>query len=280
MASVYEIVTGQIIKKLEQGVIPWRRPWNSSNQAVSWKTQKPYRGINVMMLEPGEYATFKQISEAGGKVKKGETGHIVVFWKWNELEDGESGKTEKAPILRYYKVFEINRQCEGMKSRRKDGETYEHDPIEEAQKIVEGYRNSPPVTFAPGRAFYAPSTDSISVPAISDYKVPQEYYSTLFHEMVHSTGHKRRLNREGVQGVAAFGSEIYSREELIAEIGAAMLCGVSGIVQETLDNSAAYVASWLRRLKDDSRLIVYAAAAAQKAADYIQGIAFSDGGEE
>jgi antirestriction protein ArdC len=174
-------------------------------------------------------------------------------------------------MMRYYNVFEINTQCEGLKTRRKEI-IVNNDPISEAEKIIAEYPTAPPVKFAPGRAYYMPSQDYISVPSLNDYLKPAEYYSTLFHEMTHSTGHKSRLNRAGIEAKAAFGSETYSREELIAEIGAAFLCSYAGIVQETLDNSAAYIASWKKFLKNDSKAIVTAASQAQKAANYILGI--------
>lgn len=267
--SVYEMVTNQIIEKLESGVVPWRKPWTSAS-AVNWVTQKAYRGINVMLLEPGEYATFKQISEAGGKVKKGESGHIVVFWKWLEKENDE-GKIEQIPMLRYYKVFEINTQVEGLESKRKDIQEFENDPVEEAEKIVNGYINAPTYSFQPGEAYYQPFFDKITMPPIKHFHSANEFYSTLFHEMIHSTGHKSRLNREGITAKASFGSELYSKEELVAEMGAAMLCGISGIVNETIDNSASYINGWLRALKNDKRLVVTAAAQAQKASDLILG---------
>ncbi|MCK9268045.1 MAG: zincin-like metallopeptidase domain-containing protein [Alkaliphilus sp.] len=268
--TVYEIVTEKIIEKLEKGTIPWRTPWNSK-PAVNWNTQRAYNGINAILLDPGEYATFNQIREAGGKVKKGEKSQLVVFWKWIEKEN-DDGKTDKIPFLRYYNVFEISTQCEGLTSRRKDTEEYNHDPIEAAEAITAGYANSPEIKFAPGRAYYRPSDDFISVPELKDYKKPEEYYSTLFHEMIHSTGNKTRLDRKGITEIAAFGSETYSKEELVAEIGAAMLCGKAQIENATIENSAAYIKSWMRKLKEDSRLIVTAASQAQKAADYIQGI--------
>jgi antirestriction protein ArdC len=270
MANVYEIVTDRIIKKLESGVIPWRKPWNSCG-AVSWDTQREYRGINAMLLDPGEYATFRAITKAGGKVKKGAKSQIAVFWKMMDGTDSE-GNPKQIPYMRYYSVFEINTQAEGLKSKRKDVEPHEHNPIQEAEEIKEGYRNCPPITFAPGKAFYVPSTDSISVPEINDYDNPEEFYSTLFHEMTHSTGHKSRLHRSGILDIAAFGSETYSKEELVAEIGAAMLCTVAGIDQSTFENSASYISGWLRKLKGDSKLIVSAASQAQKAADHIRGI--------
>jgi antirestriction protein ArdC len=266
--NVYEIVTERIMEKLESGVIPWRKPWVNAN-AVNWVTQKPYRGINTMLLDPGEYATFKQIEEAGGKVKKGAKSQIVVFWKW--LEKEEDGKIEQIPLLRYYRVFEINTQVEGLESKR-EVETFEHDPIEEAENIFQGYINCPTYSYRPGRAYYVPSQDHINVPPMADFKNVDEFYCTMFHEMIHSTGHKSRLNRKGIETVAAFGSETYSKEELVAEMGAAMLCGMAGIDSSTIDNSASYIKSWLRALKDDSRLVIQAASQAQKSADYILGV--------
>lgn len=267
--TVYEIVTERIIEKLKQGEIPWRKPWNSY-PAVNWVTQKLYRGINQLLLEPGEYATWNQIKKAGGHVKKGAKSHMVTFWKLIEVKnEEEEGVVETIPYLRYYRVFNI-KDCEGIESRRKV-ETFDHDPIEEAEKIIEGYPDAPEITFAPGRAFYRPSDDIISIPEKSDFEQVEEYYSTIFHEMVHSTGHKKRLGRNGVTKLSAFGSHEYSKEELVAEIGAAMLCGLAGIEQETLDNSAAYVQGWLKKLEGDSKFIVSAASQAQKAADYIAG---------
>ncbi|MED1205609.1 ArdC family protein [Heyndrickxia acidicola] len=270
--NIYEMVTNQIIEKLEQGIIPWRKPWVNGG-AVSWKTQKPYRGINTMLLMEGEYATFKQIKETGGEVKKGEKGNIVVFWKWIEKEN-ESGKIEKIPFLRYYKVFEINSQCEGLESKKK-AKTFEHDPIQKCEEIYKGYINSPSYSFYPQGAWYKPSEDHINVPPMKDFMKAEEFYSTLFHEMVHSTGHKGRLNRDGITSATAhFGSEDYSKEELVAEMGSSMLCGVAGIQQRTIENSAAYIKSWLRALEDDKTLLVKAGAQAQKATDYILGIKF------
>lgn len=270
--SVYEIITDKIIEQLENGVVPWRKPWINGG-AVNWKTQKPYRGINTFLLTAGEYATYKQIQEAGGKIKPEEKkkSHIVVFWKWLEKEDEENGEMIKIPYLRYYRVYEINTQVEGLKSKRKE-QTFNHNPIEKAEEIYKGYINGPKYTFHSGQAVYYPTLDRINCPPLKDFMKAEEYYSTLFHEMVHSTGHKSRLDRKGVttQNVA-FGDETYSKEELIAEMGSAMLCGIAGIDNSTIENSASYIQSWLRSLKEDSRLVVQAAAQAQKASDYILG---------
>lgn len=269
--KIYEMITNQIIKKLEQGTIPWRKPW-VNGVAVNWKTQKEYRGINTMLLDGGEYATFKQIRDAGGKVKKGEKSQIVVFWKLTKFknEDEETGEEEEktVPLLRYYRVFKVGEQTEGIEPKCKDIE-FNHDPIAEGEKIKDGYMDAPNYTWESGRAYYKPFADIVNVPPLKDFPNPSEHYSTLFHEIVHSTGHKDRLNREGVKGLASFGSETYSKEELIAELGASMLCGVAGIDNQTIDNSASYINSWLNVLKNDKTLIVSASQQAQKAVDYI-----------
>lgn len=274
--NIYEIVTNQIIERLESGEIPWRKPWVNGGGAVSWKTQKPYRGINVILLPSGEYATFKQIQEAGGKVKKGAKSQMVVFWKW--LEDEE--KDEKVPLLRYYRVFEINSQVEGLESKRKNDITFEHDPIEKCEEVVKGYINSPTYSYNSGEAYYQPSMDHINVPPMKDFPLLERYYSTLFHEMIHSTGSQKRLNRDGVTGTIRFGSETYSKEELVAEMGASFLNHHVGIDDQTVENSTAYIQSWLRKLRDDKTLVVKAAQNAQRAVDYILGTKFDEEDEK
>lgn len=271
--NIYEIVTNKIIEKLEKGTIPWRKPF-ADRRAVNWLTQKPYRGINTLLLDGGEYATFKQIKEHGGKVKKGEKSHIVVFFKWIEKEVEKNGEIEyeKIPLLRYYRVFEINTQCEGLESRRKN-DVFDHNPIEEAERIVQSYPNAPKITHVSGEAYYSPLEDRVNVPDKRDFERVEDYYSVLFHELTHSTGHSSRLNREGITTLVnnPFGSETYSKEELVAEIGASMLCGVVGIDNVTIDNSTAYIQGWLKALKNDKRLIISASQQAQKACDFILG---------
>jgi antirestriction protein ArdC len=271
--TIYEMVTAKIIEQLEAGVIPWRKPWINGG-AVNWKTQKPYRGINTMLLSEGEYATFKQITEAGGKVKKGAKSSFVIFWKWLEKEN-EVGELEKIPFLRYYRVFEINTQVEGLESKRK-AQTFDHNPIEKCEEIFKGYINRPTIAWERKGAYYVPSEDHINMPPMKDFTKVEEYYSTLFHEMAHSTGHKSRLNREGITSVANFGSETYSKEELVAEMTASMLCGVAGIDNSTIENSASYIKSWLGKLKEDKTLLVKAGGQAQRASDHILNIKWEE----
>jgi antirestriction protein ArdC len=271
--KVYEMITDQIIKKLEEGTVPWKKPFKNG-VARNWKSQKAYRGINTFLLDGGEYASFKQIQEAGGKVKKGAKSHICIFWKMFEVEDEETEEKKKIPMLRYYRVFKIGEQTEGLEPKQ-EVEKFEHDPIEEAEKIKVDYFNPPSYSFNSGGAWYKPFEDHINVPPKEDFPDIHEYYSTLFHEMVHSTGHKARLNREGVVKQNRFGSKDYSKEELVAEMGASMLCGLTGISNETIDNSASYINSWLQQLRNDKTLVVKAGQQAQKAVDHIIGKEFN-----
>jgi antirestriction protein ArdC len=214
-------------------------------------------------------------------VKRGEKACPVVFWKWLDVDDDDSGAKKRVPFLRYYSVFN-SAQCEGIDRHvpKLDGISRPHNPIETAERIVADMPKRPEIRRGLDRAFYSPSEDFVGIPAPEGFRSGEDYYSVLFHELTHSTGHESRLNRKGTSGTeghwSSFGSEPYSKEELVAEMGAAFLCGQAGIAERTLDNSAAYVASWLHRLKDDQRLVVYAAAQAQKAADFILGIQHTD----
>ncbi len=277
--TVKEIVTNEIIKKLEKGTIPWHKPWQGG-EAVNYVTQKPYSGINRLLLDGGEYITFKQATERGGKVKKGAKAKTVVFYKDYEITDIDAdGNEEKkiVPVLRYYKVFSLT-DVEGLESKLEITERPIFT-IDRCENLVNSYIGYHGIEFDPGtvsrRAYYRPCEDKIVVPNIKQHDSAEEYYSTLFHEMVHSTGHPTRLCRFKINDTeAAFGSETYSREELVAEIGSAFLieeCGISSA--ETLNNSAGYIQSWIKALRDDSNAILYAAAKAEKAVELIKSAA-------
>jgi antirestriction protein ArdC len=272
-ASVYDIVTAQVIQQLESGVAPWRKPWHTLPPA-NLISKKPYRGINVFLLAFAGYGsqywlTFNQAKQLGGNVRKGEHGTKIIFWKCKTREtesaDGEI-EERKSAFLRYFTVFNLQ-QTEGLKALLRLPPAF---PIQSAEEIVKAMPN-PPAFEQDSRAAYTPSTDTVTMPSRIAFDSQAEYYSTLFHELIHSTGHAKRLGREGIDKIQPFGSEDYSKEELVAEMGSAMLCGAAGIEQATLSNSAAYLRSWINRLKADSRLVVSAARAAQEAADYIRG---------
>lgn len=269
--SVYQLVTDRIIAELKKGNIPWKKPWTGIRSgAYSRSTGKPYSILNQMLLmKPGEYLTYRQAQAAGGTIKKGEKSQIVVFWKplevTKENDDGSSTK-EMIPILKYYNVFHID-QCEGVKPRFAQEDFRPVNPITEAEAVLSGYSERSGCSIRnerQDRAFYRPSTDCIVLPMREQFPQIAEYYSTAFHEATHSTGHTSRLNRLNTS--AFFGSEDYSKEELIAEMGSAILMNELGIeTPDTFRNSAAYIQGWLKALEDDSRLIVSAAGKAEKA---------------
>lgn len=277
--SVYEIVTEQILNQLRNGVVPWRKPWKAE-LPCNLISGKEYRGINPFLLASQGYGskywlTFNQASKLGGSVRKGEKSSIVTFWNIGEekLVTNSEGITRKQKpfLLRYYRVFNVE-QTEGIADKLGLGNASPRVPsIDACEKIFASMPHAPTIE-QDSRAWYRPSTDSIGMPSINSFFSSEEYYSTLFHEMTHSTGHASRVGREGIEQLNTFGSESYSKEELIAEMGAAMLCGVTGISPATIPNSAAYIQCWINKLKGDSKLLVSAASQAQKAADYIQGV--------
>ena len=277
MNNVYEMVSERIIAELAQGRIPWNKPWNGVRSgAYNRISRKPYSMLNQMILKhSGEYATFKQWSDIGGKIRKGAKSEFVVFWKIIPSEITEADGTKKEigiPILRYYNVFHIS-QVEGVEPLEKP--FVEVEPIEAADKLISDYVLRSGIHYtetASNEAFYRPSTDEVVVPMKEQYQRINEFYSTTFHELTHSTGAKHRLNRLESGLDAAFGGKTYSKEELVAEIGSASIMARLGIeTPETFKNSAAYCQSWLRVLKNDVKFIVSAASRAEKAVAYIYG---------
>lgn len=273
--DVYEMVTDRIIEQLEQGVIPWEKPWGGViDGAYNRISKKPYSLLNQMLLQhSGEYATFKQWSELGGHIRKGEKSEIVVFWKLQPYED-ENADGEKIikqiPLLRYYNVFHVS-QVDGIEPKELD--LNEFEPIEEAERIKTEYMTREHLKILEkltDKAFYSPAFDYIQVPCKEQYQNVEEFYSTLFHEMVHSTGYKTRLDREDVKDCMYFGSENYSKEELTAELGSAFLVNLLGIeTEKSFRNSSAYIQGWLGRLRGDKKFIVSASSKAEKAVKYI-----------
>jgi len=274
--SAYQLITGRIILLLQGGSVPWRKPWKTqSHLPRNLISKREYRGINIFLLlamgyESPYWATFNQVRELGGSVRKDEKSSLVVFWKWLEVEEGAEKK--RIPLLRYYCVFNAQ-QCEGIDQYLPKPQTpvIACSPIEAAERIVAGMPRRPLIEHGQRRAFYSPLRDMVGMPSRERFVGTEDYYSTLFHKLTHATGHESRLNRRGVAGERHFGSEPYSKEELVAEMGSCFLCGQAGIVERTIDNSAAYLNGWLRSLKHDATLVVQAAAQAQRAADFIMG---------
>lgn len=262
---------------MEKGQIPWHKPWTGTiDGAYNRVSKRPYSVLNQMLLRnAGEYATFKQWTEAGGKVRKGAKSEIVVFWKMHKVEEVKDGEkvAKTIPLLRYYNVFHIS-QVEGVEPLAKD-ELIIHDPIEEAEAVKDDYLERSGVTYiesVSNRACYSPLFDRVQMPERGQFTDISEYYSTLFHELTHSTGHKTRLDRFSQSKAVAFGDEDYSKEELVAEIGSASILNILGIeTPKSFKNSTAYIQSWIKALKNDTRMIVSAGSKAEKAANLILG---------
>ena len=277
--DAYQAITDRIIAALERGTVPWRAPWRTHGHRNAL-SGRPYRGINLLVLaltaleggfDDPRWLTYRQAVSRGGHVRRGEHGSQVVLWKWVEREDPADGEpAERYPLLRLFTVFNVA-QCDGLKLPPADG-VEAFDPLERAEAIVAGYRDGPQVFHDADCAYYLPSRDEVHLPPREAFESAEALMGTEFHELSHSTGHHSRLARPAFEaGVAPFGSESYSREELVAEFGAAFLCHEAGIDPSRLEQSAAYIASWLRALRDDRRLAVVAAAQGQRATDYILG---------
>lgn len=274
--NVYQMVTDRIIAELEKGIIPWKKPWTGSNKgAFNRISKKPYSLMNQMLLgQSGAWATYKQWQESGGRIRKGEKASFVTFWKMQQIEENnEDGETvtKQIPLLRYYNVFHIT-QVDGVEPLEKP-ELNPVEPIAEAERIKEAYKEREHIQIKEiisNDAFYSPSGDYIQVPCKEQYTVANEFYSILFHEITHSTGNKSRLNRLTSNECLRFGSEKYSKEELVGELGSVMILNQLGIeTPQTFKNSAAYIQGWLQVLKNDNKFIVSAASKAEKAVNYI-----------
>mgnify|MGYP001214358879 CR=1 FL=1 len=272
--DVYALVTNRIIELLESGTIPWQQPLREAGLPRNLLSKRPYRGINVFLLNSLQYdqnlfLTWKQIKTIGGSVLKGEKGHLVIFTKMVETDEmTKSNKPKLKPFLRYYKVFNIS-QCKDIPVELipKEGELLA--PALAFDLVVENMPNRPPVVNKEKEAYYQPKGDFINMPKIKSFKSIELYYGVLFHEMIHSTGHESRLNRKEVTGKIVFGSESYSLEELTAEMGACFLKSHCGMNIDDLSNNAAYIQNWLEQLRNEKRFIIQAAARAQKAVEYI-----------
>jgi len=272
MSKVAEIISEKVLEMLNKGIVPWKKTW-VGNEPKNLASKKDYRGINWFMLnaeklykgyKSNTWATFKQIQGAGGMVKKGEKAFPVVYWNFIEVDDEKNvGKTKKIPFLRFFNVFNLDQTTIEEKVEEN---SKVNNPIKEAELVV-NHKNACSVKFGSSSASYSPSFDEIHMPAIEQFVGSEEFYTTYFHEIIHSTGHENRLNRSIKNG---FNSEAYGKEELVAEMGAAMLCDHCGI-KSTVENSVAYLAGWSKKIKEDANFLIVAMGKAQKAFDYVLG---------
>lgn len=281
----YEAITARLIEAMEKGIIPWHKPWAS--EYYNAKTGHRYRGLNVPVLAMSGFSdprwmTYRQAQEAGGHVRKGERGTCVMFWKLMKAKEQDAAEGEKVkvfPVIKTYTVFNVE-QIDGL--TLPPVQTFTHEPIAEAEALVQNMPKRPGIEHGGQRAFYSPSRDFVGMPTPESFESAEAYYSTLFHELTHSTGHSSRVDRfTAADYTAKFGSEPYAKEELVAELGAAFLRAACGIeAAPEMENSAAYLQGWLSVLKNDRRFLVNAAAQAQKAADFITRAHEAEAAEE
>ncbi|TAL66714.1 MAG: DUF1738 domain-containing protein [Bacteroidetes bacterium] len=279
MNFIYQKITDLIIEKLKQGVVPWQKTWKTA-YPQNLISGLRYNGINIMLLgmqdyESNQWLSFKQCRDIRGSIIKDEKASLVVFWKpIVDISQKENDVDELSAdihfLLRYYYVFNIA-QCNIPEDVLKNRNIMSTNPkIIEAEQIIQRYHNPPEIIFNNiiSNPRYKPRNDIIEIQSIENFQSSNDYYASLFHELVHSTGAKQRLARRGIIDKIQFGTENYSKEELVAEIGASYLCNISGI-QKTIDNHASYIQNWLQALNSDNRMILIAASQAQKACDYI-----------
>ncbi len=278
MNDLYQTVTDRIVTSLEAGVPPWICPWQHGADGIhkNITSHKPYRGINVLLLNlqamtqgygNSHWLTYKQASELGAHVKKGETGTAIVFFKFREVEDSKAETEDKkvVPMLRTYTVFNTA-QVDGLPERYLQAQPEHHwSPCEEAEGIL--MDSGATIRHGGNRAFYSPGEDVIQLPPASYFPEADGYYGTALHELTHWTGHPDRCNRPLGRRHSIDG---YAFEELVAEMGAAFLCAHCHLPARL--EHASYIDTWLDALKRDKRLIFVAAGAAQKAADYALGV--------
>lgn len=289
--SVYSIVTDRIISQMEKGIIPWIKPWDHVGPVLARNaiTKKPYSLMNQMLLgmSGGYWLTYKQLTERNGTLNKGAKASIVVFYKMNEYEKtdnegnaivNENGEAEKrrVPMLRYYKVFNVL-DTSLAEQYVNIAEERNNEAIDDAEKIISGYVAGSGIGFynkdMSNEAYYSPSEDYVKVPVIDQFDNVAEYYSTVFHEFTHSTGHPDRLDR---LTKTHFGSSKYAKEELVAEMGAAFALATIGIDnKQAEENNVAYLQNWIKQLQNDDHLIVSAASMAEKAVNFIMETAES-----
>jgi len=282
----YQEITDRILAALEKGTVPWQRPWTDAGAQRSFATDKPYLGINqvyldCVALESGYsshyWLTFGRAKKEGGHVKKGERGRLVVHYeqrtviKEDETDPDSNPQVRKYPSLAYDLVWNVD-QCVDVEAPDEVDEETPFEPIVSAEKVWSGWADPPKVVENGSRASYRVQADLISLPPRTSFNTPIAFYCTLFHECIHATGHHSRLARHDPGSHSIFGSCDYSKEELVAEFGAAMLSGSCGFDEMIVDSSASYIDHWRQKLSGDKRLVVAAAGQAQKAADYVLGI--------
>jgi antirestriction protein ArdC len=279
--TVYDIITERILAKLEQGIIPWKQPWASVGMPRNYVTKKEYRGINAFLLNMAGWsspfwATYKQVKDAKGQVTKGVMATPIVYFTTIDKTDAETtdtdGKKKKAMVLRYYSVFNLEQTTLVDTTEI----SKPANPIENCEEVIDHMPLCPKIYHGGSKAFYSTQGDYVKLPAPKQFESAEGYYEVLWHEVTHATGHRSRLNRPGITEHNGFRTVEYGFEELLAEFGAAFLCGHTGIDRTTADSSAGYIQSWMQTIRADNKLVIRAASAAQKAVDFILNVRKND----
>ena len=284
--DTYQRITNFVFEQLEKGNVIWQQGWNSLGLPKNIVTGRVYQGWNVFLLnfitlyhefKTPYFLTYVQAMAAGGTIRRGQTGFPVVWWatmeskdKFIEINGERQAQTFRVP--KCHTVFNID-QTHGIEFPKVEELFRSHsEMIHACDEVINNMPNRPGIKHGGDKAYYNKATDCITLPNVEIFHSDEAYYKTKFHELAHSTGHKSRLNREELMKSDGFGNELYSKEELTAELTAAFLCAICGIEQQTIVNSAAYIQGWLKSLQNDKRLILKAAAQAQAAANYILNI--------
>lgn len=277
MNDIYNEVTGKIIKSLESGLAPWQRPWNINSCPKNFITGKFYNGFNIFILlnegfTSNQWGTANQIFDKGGKIKKGEKHTKIIFWKFKKITkidiNGEVLE-EEIPLLRCHQVFNIE-QTTGLEKFLEPIEKLDFNPIDNAEKIIKNFKGAPRIIEQGFNAYYSPSADYVNTPKKDHFVSIEEYYSTLFHELGHSTGHPKRLNRFDKNLKIHSKKEEYSREELIAEFCSSYLMSEAGIFTKAIEkNSASYINGWVKFLKEDKYSLISCSKEALRVSNYI-----------
>lgn len=287
-ADVYASITAKIVADLEQGIRPWFKPWNAEHAAGKITRPLrhngiPYKGINVVMLWSASVAqgyacplwlTFKQAQALGGRVRKGETGELVVYAdRITRTETADNGQEveREIPFLKGYTVFNAE-QCEGLPAQYQGRPEAPALPATARLAHADAFFSQTGANIRHGgtRAYYAEGSDHVQMPPFETFRDAESHAATLAHELIHWTKHPSRLARDF--GRVRFGDESYAKEELVAELGSAFLAADLGLTPDVQPDHAAYIGTWLKALKDDRKLIFMAASHAQRAADYLHSL--------
>jgi antirestriction protein ArdC len=271
--DVYQIVTNRILELLDKGEVPWRKTWTNTGMPKNLATGKEYKGVNVWLLTSlgypmNYYLTYQQLKDMGGSVKEKEKSHTVVYWKWIETDKSDGTGKEVKPFLRYYRVYNVS-QTEGIPAPKIPKVLKPKNPIEECEIIVKDMPKCPEIISRSEHPFYNPKDDFINMPPMQSFETSENYYETLFHELIHSTGHSSRLNRKEVMENYGYATHMYSIEELTAEMGSCILKSICGIRESVTPNNMSYIQGWISVLKKNRRFIIYASGQAQKAVEFI-----------